>query len=172
MEKYDVAVSLGERCTTTHQLKLMPGVKIGMSPFDYVISPMRGVVDMIERDFHGFCKPSNLGAVKMAKADGGYPVVDYKFGFVFVHEFKVDMPLDDSNVQGKFKYKAGKLREVCLSGQRVLFIRTRVEREEAQAFAAVVTAKYPKLDWGVAGGEPVGPELLDRPRPPCEDAPG
>lgn len=145
---YDEVVSLGERCQGAIQIE-HNGLRKLAYPFDWLVSPVESVAAFIINEGTHFLDPDKL------LYNGVYPgnppyyhVIDTHYGFELYHDLKG--PEDRANydaVKAKYDRRIKRFFDLLRSNKRVLFVRTRITRDETVYLDNIIHTLYPQLDY-------------------------
>ena len=113
----DLVVGLGHRCNTAQHLRRMM-IHHGTMPFDWIVSPNRGVAEAIEHNFEGMLQPERLEL----RSDR---VVDGRFGFEYVHDYAIgpDYLASQPKVVARQRQLVERFGRMLASDATVLFVR-------------------------------------------------
>jgi tetratricopeptide (TPR) repeat protein len=140
-------ISLGFQCDVAFQIR-MHGEENVSHFFDWLATPVSGLIKIIKADFDVFC-PDDLS---LDVAHTPHHVVDRVTGVHFYHQF----PLHDGNVPPcfllfyepfiqKFRYLAQRFRDYVTS-KPVTLISRGLERDDANELERVFFERYPTAD--------------------------
>jgi hypothetical protein len=140
--RYDVAISLGERCEVAHQLN-EHGYRTLSYPFDWIITPFSALCQLLERDFASFLNRDDLRLPEEC------PCIVDSMGLNFYHDFPITESFlsEYEPVKEKYDRRIARFREVLESGDRVAFVRMELSRDEAQQLRDLIRRKFPGLDF-------------------------
>lgn len=164
-------IGLGETCTVSAALQMF-GLRNAAYPFDWIISPYKSLCNVLEQDFHDFLDPYYLSI----RADN-HGIIN-KYELVFVHDFPTiyysgDLENEDTvgendlhpdwinflpEIQKKYARRIQRLRDICMSDNKVYFIRHRgiTSQHQACVLRNILKTAYPNLDFVlvVIGSDP------------------
>ncbi|MER2175599.1 MAG: DUF1796 family putative cysteine peptidase [Carnobacterium sp.] len=100
MESYQHFISLGFFCSTASELEKV-GLRDTSSPFDWLITDFKGLIQCMENKFEGILDYENLSQYK----DNPSYYVDEKYDFHFYHDFSGYTSLEEQLPSVLEKYK-------------------------------------------------------------------
>jgi hypothetical protein len=146
-EIYRHAISLGKTCQPAWFLRKNK-LRVQSYPLDWTLTLTDPLCTLLETDFEDFFEKPNL-QVEGHNEEGKLLVVDTKYGFNFVHDFTEKHLFDEEYppLKEKFNRRVSRLLEVLNGTERVLFVRIRIQAEEARKITAVLNKKFPNLPY-------------------------
>jgi hypothetical protein len=146
-QPYDAIINLGGDCQVEHQLKTN-NLREYALPFDYLIAPCISVCRMLTNDFKGFLDKEQLAY----KHDNGKYILDTAYDTRMIHDFILtpDFLNDYEQIKEKYMRRIERFRELLATKKKVLFIRKRALKEEAQVLATIIKTLYPHLMYTLA----------------------
>ena len=144
--KFEKILSLGHACDAAHQIR-RHFHQTEAYPFDWLTTPLSGLMQLIENDFALFLDEGHL-------TPAGKYLCETKYGVRFLHEFpdpnRFRENLDE--VRAKYQRRIQRWWSVMESGGRLLFVRSEqfvnaanVTEEKARALLKVLQQKYLKI---------------------------
>jgi hypothetical protein len=119
-QKFDYIISLGFSCHIAQDLEIF-GYRNHAYPFDWVISDMQSINDLIENKFENFINLKDL----YRDSEYNYIIKHRKYKIDFYHDFleSVDLSEQIQNVSNKYLRRINYFFDVLQSGKKILFIR-------------------------------------------------
>lgn len=128
-------IPLGLNCDVAHFLR-KNGLRKSAFPFDWNITPIETVIQLIENDFEDFLSPHNLTYLSptprvLFKEEGTNlefidemitPVICRKYRMLFPHDFSAGGELDLESVQSKYRNRIDRLRNLLSSDKKLTFV--------------------------------------------------
>ncbi len=114
-------VSLGGSCHVAASMAKL-GIRNFSGPFDWYISPLRGVLQCLDMDFDGFLSLENLKV-----SDNQRTFIDTKYEFNFPHEIKRSLEADYDEIYEKYQKRISRFRTIIK--EPTCFIRSTQEHE-------------------------------------------
>jgi hypothetical protein len=144
-EPYRYAVSLGGTCQPAWHLRKNK-LRTASYPFDWIGTPTDSLCTLLATDFQDFFHRPYLhirGDNEIGKLD----VVNTKYKILFAHDFTAANRFDEEYpvLKDKFERRIERFCDVLKSGERVLLIRIRIDREDARKITDTLNRKFPNL---------------------------
>lgn len=128
---YDAVISLGCRCDTAFQIRNYFGIDRAYF-FDWLISPLSSVINLLDNDFSDVCLRENLEIIP-APVSGPTveTVIDKKYGYALHHEFsrtpegRISAAFEEefAKANSKLLFLSQRLNWILSNRGRVLFVR-------------------------------------------------
>ena len=126
-------IPIGMNCEVAHQLREL-GARSDAYPFDWTVTPMRSVIELVENEFDDFLEERNLtflpAVPRMLFQDDGSvvkisnelvtPVVCRRYSILFPHDFSVKGVEDLPDVRTKYARRIERFRNALSSNQRMI----------------------------------------------------
>lgn len=115
---YQHIISLGHFCAVASELDKL-GFREASLPFDWIISPLDSVIDLINNNFEDFLNPDLL----YRDSKRPYIVLNKRYNIAFYHDFKESIPIEEqvSYVQKKYDRRISRFYEYI--NEKTLFVR-------------------------------------------------
>ncbi|MBA2367945.1 MAG: hypothetical protein H0V82_02840 [Candidatus Protochlamydia sp.] len=147
---YDEAISLGNSCQVTWQLKAN-GFRTFAYPFDWFHTPSTGLLGFIT--YQG----SNFFDIDKISVIGPYPgdpiclqVMDLNFGIMSYHDFTSNPPFANYwDVKLKYDRRIKRFFNLLNSNKKVLLVRLGDSRQEIECLDYLLQQNYPKLNYTI-----------------------
>jgi hypothetical protein len=146
-KQFDKVLSVGHACDVAHQVR-RHFQQTEAYPFDWLTTPLDGLVRLVENDFADFLDETVL------VAEGKY-LRDARYGVRFLHEFENPARFRDNlaDVRAKYERRIERWRRLMESGPSVLFVRSEqyvnaanIDEAKARALLALLRRKYARAD--------------------------
>jgi hypothetical protein len=144
-------ISLGTACDTAYQVRRIFGNPESY-PFDWLVTPFDGLVELFRNRFEGF-----LSAEDLALGDDGTFIYDSRYKVRFHHDFENpgDFRPEICHVQEKYIRRRDRLHSILSGPGAVLFVRGQqfdfgadiVSDQDAVKLSTVISDSYPNLDF-------------------------
>lgn len=123
---YTQVVSLGGRCQVAHQLNRFFKNSLDSQIFNWLITPDRSLLDMLEDRFAKFYNPEfKIGSSNMPHYEHAH-VFECGYGILLSHDFKNDStPILEQwdDIKGKYIHLISRFFSLLKSRERILFVR-------------------------------------------------
>ena len=141
-KKYDVIFSMGAACSCSQALR-EAGLQFASFPFDWVGGPgMSFKAQMMVDDFAGWFAPGTLTRIEAPKFSTCTWYRD-KFGFTPLHDFPVEVPLEERLpvVQAKYRRRIDRFTRLLDAARRVLVVHVESEGFTTSSVEDAVNAR-------------------------------
>ena len=154
-ERFDFICSVGSSCLCASSLR-DAGLRLSSGPFDWLLGPtLVERAKLIANDFAGWFEP---GDFEFLGNPHDYTMGNYlnrKTGYKFSHDFKKELPFEESfpEVRSKYERRVARLFERVRASRRVLFVwienpvnNDRPSDEEVVTARRMLADKFPGVD--------------------------
>ena len=124
---YKEIIPIGNDCLGAMTLREL-NKRINGYPFDWLYKENNDffttAIDCILNDFKGFYDLSNLEVVGEVESHKTWHIKNKKYGFCFIHDYKLDKPplSNYDEILGKYNRRIERLKKVLSSGDKVLLL--------------------------------------------------
>lgn len=122
---YQHVISLGHFCAVASELDKL-GLREASLPFDWIITPLDSLIELINNNFSDFLNPELL--YRDSKLP--YIVINKKYNVAFYHDFKESKPISDQIEEVQRKYSRRVARFYDYIKEATLFVRYIETKEE------------------------------------------
>lgn len=138
-QPFDALIPLGGDCQLAHQMRIN-GLRKYALPLDWSISCPEALIKVLENKFHNYLNKENLEFVESGTEKY---IREKQYGVTFIHEFKREKNfLDDYDiVKEKCDRRIERFFQVVEESKNPLFIRKRINKDQAIALAALIKDK-------------------------------
>lgn len=122
--EFDIVISFGENCGAALHMR-GAGLKTCAFPFDWITGVgFEQRLELIENSFQGFLEKENMCPIEAKRKFAHAAFKDTYTGFLFYHDFSLDIPFekDFPEVKNKYNRRIARLYHKVEESPKVLFV--------------------------------------------------
>jgi hypothetical protein len=146
-DAYRHVISLGKTCQPALHME-RNNLRVASYPLDWILSPTDSLCTLLSTRFEHFFDKPLLAPQKMT-AMNTLEVHHTKLGLVYAHEFKDEKSFETDYDRWKETYdrRIDRFYEVLGGTEKVLFLRFRVTKEDAEKISRTLSGLFPDLPY-------------------------